>query len=271
MTYVAAIQMTSNQHIDENLLTAEHLIQKARKLAKLVVLPENFAIMGLNPMDKVNVAEEFGEGRIQDFLRDTAKKNHIWLVGGTIPLKDPDNPKKIFAACLVYNDQGILVARYDKIHLFDVDLRKHQERHRESDTITPGNQIMTLDTPYGKLGLAICYDLRFPELFRKIQSSGAEIVALPAAFTYITGLAHWDILIRARAIENQVYMIASAQTGLHTNQRKTYGHSMIVDPWGEVKGSMSEEVGVICGEVDLKFLHQLRGDFPVLQHQRLLK
>jgi len=269
MTQVAAIQMTSNQHIDENLLTAEHLIQKASQQAKLVVLPENFAIMGLDLMDKVNAAEEFGKGFIQDFLSNMAKKNHVWLVGGTIPLKNPDNPKKIFAACLVYNDQGNCVARYDKIHLFDVDLLG--ERHRESDTITPGNQIRTLDTPYGKLGLAICYDIRFPELFRKIQSSGAEIVALPAAFTYVTGFAHWDILVRARAIENPMCIIASAQTGLHTNQRKTYGHSMIVDPWGEVKGALSDEVDVICGEIDLKFLHQLRGDFPVLNHQRIEK
>jgi deaminated glutathione amidase len=268
MTHMAAIQMTSSQHIDENLLTAGHLIQKASLKAKLVVLPENFAIMGLDPMDKVKIAEAFGQGKIQDFLSHTAKKNHIWLVGGTIPLKNPDNPKKTFSACLVYDDQGICVARYDKIHLFDVDLLANQERHRESDTITPGNQIMTVDTPYGKLGLAICYDLRFPELFRKIQLSGAEIVALPSAFTYITGLAHWDILIRARAIENQMYMIASAQTGLHTNQRKTYGHSMIVNPWGEVKASLSEEVDVICGQIDLAFLHQLRGDFPVLKHQR---
>lgn len=265
---VACIQMTSTQDVAQNLAETKKLIQKAcDEGAKLIVLPENFAIMGLDAADKVNCKEEFGKGRIQDFLKNEASENRIWLVGGTIPLAAP-NQQKVYAACLVYNDQGQCVARYDKIHLFDVTIPESKESHSESNTIVPGQDVVVIDTPFGKLGIAVCYDLRFPELFRLMQIKGAEIVALPAAFTQATGLAHWEVLIRARAIENQIYMLAAAQTGEHPNHRKTYGHSMIANPWGEVKASLPIAIGALTADIDLKFLHQLRGDFPVLQHRK---
>jgi len=266
---VACIQMTSTENVSENLSEAKKMLQKASdEGAKLVVLPENFSIMDLDPMDKVKYKEAFGHGPIQDFLKNEAAHHGIWIVGGTIPLAAPMNQEKVYAACLVYNDRGDCVGRYDKIHLFDVKLRESQENHNESKTIAPGNEVIVIDTPFGKLGLAVCYDLRFPELFRLMQTSGAEIIALPAAFTQVTGLAHWDILIRARAIENQVYMLAAAQTGEHPDHRKTYGHSMIVNPWGEVKASLPLGIGALSADIDLNFLHQLRGDFPVLQHRK---
>ena len=180
----------------------------------------------------------------------------------------PHNRDKVYAACLVFDDKGQCVARYHKIHLFDVELPSHNERYDESKNIEPGDDIVVIETPLGKLGLAVCYDLRFPELFRMMQTKGVEIIALPAAFTLITGLVHWDVLVRARAIENQAYVIAAAQTGLHSNNRKTYGHSMIVNPWGEVKVVLKEGVDEVAADIDLHFLHQLRKDFPVLKHRR---
>lgn len=266
---VACIQMTSTADVTENLSEAKNLIQRASEEgAKLVVLPENFAIMGVDPKDKVKYKEEFGHGPIQDFLKNEAVHYGIWIVGGTIPLASPVNQDKVYASCLVYDNQGQCAGRYDKIHLFDVKIRAAEESHNESNTILPGKDVVVIDTPFGKLGLAVCYDLRFPELFRLMQTMGAEIIALPAAFTQVTGMAHWDILIRARAIENQIYMVAAAQTGEHANHRKTYGHSMIVNPWGEVKASLPVAVGTLAADIDLAFLHQLRGDFPVLQHRK---
>lgn len=268
---VAGIQMTSTQDVAANLLEAKKLIQQAvDDEAKLVVLPEMFALMSLDQMDKVKHREEFGHGLIQDFLRKEAAHYGVWIVGGTIPLVNPENHEKVFAACLVFNDKGHCVARYDKIHLFDVELREDKEKYHESQTTTSGREVVVVDTPFGKLGLAVCYDVRFPEIFRMMQIKGAEIIAMPAAFTAPTGLAHWDVLVRARAIENQVYMIAAAQTGVHPNGRKTYGHTMIVNPWGEVEATLPEKIGVLTTDVDLKFLHQLRGDFPVLKHRRYM-
>lgn len=267
---VAAIQMTSTHNVEKNLLTAEKLISQAvDQGAKLLVLPEMFAIMGLDQMDKVKYREQLGYGLIQDFLRNQALKQGIYLVGGTVPIAVPDDCNKVYASCFVWNDQGQIIARYDKMHLFDVELPEKKEKYFESQTTLPGNEIVVTDTPFGKLGLAVCYDIRFPELFRMMHVQGVEMIALPAAFTYTTGSAHWDILVRARAIENQVYMIAAAQTGTHSNHRRTYGHSMMVSPWGSVQAILPVNEGVIVGDVDLNYLHQLRGDFPALKHRKL--
>lgn len=267
---VAAIQMTSSHDIMQNLLTAERLIQQAvDKGAKLIVLPEMFAIMGLDHTDKVKYRETLGQGRIQDFLHTQAAKHKIFLVGGTIPICVSDDDDKVYASCLLLNDEGDCIAHYKKIHLFDVNMRQHNEKYNESQTTLPGNNVVVIDTPFGKLGMAVCYDIRFPELFRMMHQHGVEVIVFPAAFTLTTGLAHWDILVRARAIENQVYIIAAAQTGAHSNNRKTYGHSMIVSPWGNVEATLQNGEGVVIADIDLNRLHQLRGDFPTLKHRKL--
>lgn len=266
---IACIQMNSSDDISQNLYAAKNLIQEAaEKEAKLVVLPENFAIMGVDAKDKLKFRETMGRGPIQDFLSAQAAENRIWIVGGTIPIAVPGNDKKVFATCLVFNDKGEQVSRYDKIHLFDVHLRTTQENYLESEIIEPGEQLIVLETPFGRLGLAVCYDLRFPEMFRLMLKHGVEIFALPAAFTYTTGSAHWDILVRARAIENLSYVLASCQTGVHANGRKTYGHSMVVNPWGEVQVCLPEGSGVIISELNLEFLHRIRKDFPALSHRK---
>lgn len=267
---VAAIQMCSTDNVAANLLQAKIYIQQAiAEGAKLIILPENFAIMGLHPHDKVKCKETFGHGMIQDFLHEEASQNGVWIVGGTIPLAVPQYDEKVYASSLVFNPAGECMARYDKIHLFDIALHAEKEIHQESQTICPGQDIVVFDSPFGKCGLAICYDIRFPELFRTMQEKGAELIVLPSAFTVPTGKAHWDVLIRARAIENQVYMIAAAQVGVHPNQRKTYGHSMIVNPWGAVSAVLKDGVGVVCADIDLAFLHQIRRDFPALNHRKL--
>ena len=236
MTICAAIQMASSPNVNANLLKAGQLVAEAVGAgARLVVLPENFALMGSDEFDKVKIREKDGEGPIQEFLATTAKKHGIWLVGGTIPLEANDD-NKVRAACLVYNDKGDVVARYDKIHLFDVNVPDTNEVYKESASIEAGEHIRVVDTPYGKLGIAVCYDLRFPEFFRSAVNEGIDILAVPAAFTAETGAAHWEVLLRARAIENQCYVIASNQGGFHLNGRKTFGHSMIIDPWGRDSG-----------------------------------
>lgn len=270
MSRVAAVQMASGPNVNANLLEAARLIKQAAAAgAKLVVLPENFAIMGMTEYDKVKIREADGSGPLQEFLAEQAQRHDVWLVGGTIPLA-AENPARVNAACLVYDNSGKRVARYDKIHLFDVEITESHERYNESETIEPGNQVVALDTPFGKLGLAVCYDLRFPGLFRSLSDAGVEICAMPAAFTAITGKAHWDILVRARAIENMCYMIASAQGGYHANGRETYGHSMIVDPWGLVLDTLPRGSGVVVSDIDLNRLHDIRRSFPVLEHRRIL-
>ena len=268
---VAAIQMTSGSDVKKNLEQAEKLISSAKDQgAKLIVLPEMFAMMGIDQMDKVKMRESYGSGPIQDFLQKQAAKQRIWLVGGTIPIAVEDSDEKVNATCLLLNDQGSVVARYDKIHMFDVSVSATRESYHESKTTKAGNKIVVAQTPFGKIGLAVCYDLRFPELFRSMHDQDVEIVALPAAFTFTTGSAHWDILTRARAIENQVYVIAAAQTGVHENGRKTFGHSMIVDPWGQVKASLPEGSGIVISNIDFNYLKRIRGEFPVLSHRRNL-
>lgn len=267
---VAAIQMTSGDDVKENLMMAKKLIAEAAATGVgLVVLPEMFATMGMDQEEKIKLRETSGSGLIQDFLHAEALRHGIWIVGGTIPITVPDSDIQSRAACLVINDKGEDVARYDKVHLFDVHLRASQENYLESKTIEPGDRVVVLDTPFGRLGLAVCYDIRFPEMFRRMQAQDVEIIALPTAFTYTTGAAHWDILVRARAIENLSFLVAACQTGVHPNKRKTYGHSMIVNPWGEVISTLETESGVISAEINLDYMHQLRQDFPVLLHRKL--
>jgi nitrilase len=269
MTVVACIQMASGPNVGANLLEAERLIDEAAsREAKLVVLPENFAIMGMSEHDKVEVREPEGDGPIQAFVAEQAARHGIWLVGGTIPL-EANARDKVRAACLVYDDMGKQVARYDKIHLFDVELVDSEEQYTESETIEPDNEVVVIDSPFGRMGIAICYDLRFPELFRQQLSAGMEIVVMPAAFTAITGRAHWEVLVRARAIENLCYFVAAGQGGYHLNGRETHGHSMIVDPWGIVLNSLSRGPGVVCASIDLERLESARRNFPSINHRRL--
>lgn len=269
MTVMAAVQMASGPNVGANLIEAGRLIAKAvEQGARLVVLPENFAIIGMSEYDKVRLREQDGEGPIQDFLADQAAKHGIWLVGGTIPLA-AHAPDKVRAACLVYDERGRRVARYDKIHLFDVRIEESSETYNESETIEHGDQVMVVDTPFGKLGLAVCYDLRFPELFRAMLSQGAEIFAVPSAFTALTGKAHWEILVRARAIENLCYVIASAQGGYHVSGRETHGDSMIVGPWGIVLDRLGRGSGVVTAVLDRERLLSTRRNFPTIDHRRL--
>jgi nitrilase len=267
---VAAIQMASGPNIQANLDEAERSIAKAvDEGAALVVLPENFAIMGISEQDKVAARETDGQGQIQDFLTSQSARHGVWLVGGTVPLECPD-PHKVYAACMLFNDQGVRVARYDKMHLFDVKLVDSGDSYHESETIESGStEVVVADTPFGRLGLAVCYDLRFPELFRSMLDRGMELVAVPSAFTAITGRAHWECLVRARAIENLAFVIAAAQGGYHLNGRATYGDSMIVDPWGTVLDRLPSGSGVVVAELDRSLLETTRRNFPTIVHRRL--
>ncbi|MGB6976316.1 MAG: carbon-nitrogen hydrolase family protein, partial [Gammaproteobacteria bacterium] len=263
---VAAIQMCSSHLVDENLKTAAQLITKAAANgAILVVLPEMFAIMGMNDTDKVKVREPIGDGKIQTFLAAQAVKNKIWLVGGTIPIRCENIPK-IRAACIVYNDKGKAVARYDKIHLFDVTISE-TESYKESETTEPGNELALVDTPIGKLGLAVCYDIRFPTMFTQLFKQGMEIMAIPAAFTIKTGQAHWQLLARSRAVENFCYVIGACQGGTHTNGRQTYGNTLIVEPWGSVQQELLEPGnGIVYSNINLEYLYKIRAAIPVSEH-----
>ncbi|MDZ7662241.1 carbon-nitrogen hydrolase family protein [Thiohalophilus sp.] len=269
MKRVAAIQMASGPNVGANLTEAGRLINRAVDAgAALIVLPENFAIMGMHEVDKVKVGEQPGKGPIQDFLAEQARKHGIWIVGGTLPLQS-DDEQRIRAACLLIDDQGHQVARYDKVHLFDVHLAENAEIYNESQTIEPGREATVVDTPFGRLGMAVCYDLRFPELFRSMADQGVDLVALPSAFTAITGKAHWEVLVRARAIENLIYVVAAAQGGYHVNGRETYGHSMIVDPWGMVLDELPNGSGFVSAELDPRRIADTRRNFPALQHRKI--
>jgi deaminated glutathione amidase len=268
MAIAAALQMNSSDIINDNLATAARLLkQAADQNAQLVVLPENFALMRKDREQPLANKEYFGAGKIQDFLKEQADQHKMWIIGGTIPLASEDSDK-IYAASLVFNDKGNCVARYDKMHLFDVNLGGNEE-YQESYLIEYGKAPMVIDTPIGRVGLAVCYDVRFPELFRHMQKEGAEIFTLPTAFTVPTGIAHWEVLTRSRAIENLCYFIASCQTGTHSNGRATYGHSEIIDPWGRILSTLAESEGVITAEINLKYLYELREKMPVFKHRRL--
>lgn len=267
---VAAIQMNSLASVEANLASARELLERARAGGvKLAALPENFAIMGRKEADKLAVAETLGEGPIQSFLSRCARELDLWIIAGTIPIRSETRPGKVAAANLVFDNAGRLAARYDKIHLFDVDLPDREERYRESATIAAGSAPTVVATPFGRIGLAVCYDVRFPELFRHLQAQGAEILCLPAAFTAATGRAHWETLVRARAIENLCYVIAPAQSGMHENGRETWGDSMVVDPWGQVLDRVGEVGAALAvAEIDLTLQKQLRERFPSLNHRR---
>lgn len=264
MNKIAAIQMCSTNNLEENLSTAATLIaQAAAQGVKLAVLPEMFVLLGCDSAEKVKIKETAGSGRIQNFLSRLAIKHDIWIVAGTIPITC-QHPNKVRAACLVFDNHGHQVARYDKRHLFDVTLSA-TEVYRESDTTEAGDDVVVIDTPVGKLGLAVCYDLRFPEHFEKLSAQGAEVIAIPAAFTVKTGEAHWALLARSRAIDTFCYVIGACQGGTHSNGRQTYGHTMIVSPWGSV---MDEAVNLIpsitYAEIDLEKLYDIRSQIPVI-------
>jgi predicted amidohydrolase len=263
-TTVAACQMVSSPRLDDNLCTAEKLVTKAAQQgAQLVSLPEYFCMMG-QEHDKVLIREPFGQGPLQQFLSELARRHGIWLVGGTVPLAAPE-ADKVLNTTLVYNPEGELAARYDKIHLFSFS--KGQESYDEARTITPGAQVSSFAAPWGRVGLSVCYDLRFPELYRAMGA--LSVLLVPAAFTYTTGSAHWDILLRARAIENQCYVLAPAQGGVHENGRRTWGHTQLIDPWGEVIALLEQGEGVVLGEIDSDFLTRVREDLPALKHRKL--
>tara|TARA_B100001971_G_scaffold37133_1_gene32095 strand:+ start:4008 stop:4814 length:807 start_codon:yes stop_codon:yes gene_type:complete len=268
MSVLAAIQMSSGPDTDENLEVAAGLINKAAAGgATLAVLPENFSLMPIDDTSRIAESEIEGSGPVQDFLSAMAREHGLWLVGGTFPLRQ-ESTKKIRACCMVYDQTGARVSRYDKLHLFDVDL-ENGESYRESDYIESGNQIVVTDTPVGRLGLSVCYDLRFPEVYRQLSQEGARILSIPSAFTAITGRAHWEILLRSRAIENQAYVIAPAQWGEHASGRRTYGDTMIVGPWGDVLARRFSGIGVVFAEVDDNRLDGIRHHFPSLDHRHL--
>lgn len=274
MNKIAAIQMASGTNVSANLNEVSRQISHAVAAgAQLIVLPESFAVMGMEDADQLKVAEDQGTGPIQKFLSEQAKTNKIWIVAGTVPLHlnndSLDYGKKFCAACLVYNDNGQCIDRYDKVHLFDVHIEQTNETYRESETIKAGNETIVVETPFGKVGLAICFDIRFPELFRELVLLGAEIMVVPAAFTASTGKAHWEVLLRARAIENLCYVVASAQGGYHVSGRETFGDSMIIDPWGTVIDRLPQGSGYVVADIDLENIQTIRNNFPVLKNRKI--
>jgi nitrilase len=262
-TKIAAIQVTATPRVADNLETAGRLIAEAAAAgAKLVALPEYFCLMGMRDRDKVEIRENFGSGPIQYFLAAAAARENVWIVGGTLPLAC-GAPDKVRNASLVFDAVGNCVARYDKIHLFG--FQTATERYDERRSLEPGSEVVTLATPFGRLGLSICYDLRFPELYRAMGE--VDLILIPSAFTETTGRAHWETLIRARAVENLCYVLAPAQGGRHENGRETYGNSMIVDPWGEVLSRQDKAPGVGIAELDLARIAEVRSSLPALAHR----
>lgn len=263
---VAGIQMASGPNVPANLNEAGRLIEMAAASgARLVALPEYFAIMGMRPTDKVKVREKEGDGPIQNFLAETARRHKIWLVGCSVPLAASEG--KIFNSCQVYDDAGKMVARYDKIHLFSLDLGK--EKFAEEGTLEPGKQVKVVDSPFGRLGLSVCYDLRFPELYRAMKD--VDIIVVPSAFTETTGRAHWESLVRARAIENLAYVLAPAQGGYHLSGRETHGDSMVVDPWGTVLDRLPRGSGVVSAWINPAYQASVRKSLPALTHRAIHK
>ena len=257
MSRIAAIQMVSAPEVAPNLAAAGRLVAEAAAGgAKLAALPENFYIIGRDERDKVRAREPEGRGPIQDFLSDLSRKHRLWILAGTVPISCQDDTR-IRSACLLYDDQGRRVARYDKMHLFR--FRQGSENYDESRTLEPGTQPVAVESPFGRLGLSVCYDVRFPELYRGLGD--VDVIFVPSAFTVPTGEAHWETLLRARAIENQAYVVAPAQGGAHGSGRRTYGHTMIVDPWGQVLGVQAEGEGIVYADIDLEHSRQLRRRF----------
>ena len=268
---VASIQMNSSADVGENLQLADKLISDAvDDGCQMAVLPENFALMPVRGRDKAKAAEEPGDGPIQAFLSDVSERHGIWVIAGSMPLTSPEiEAERVYGACLVYDAKGNTQAIYRKIHLFDVNLADSQESYRESRSMYPGDEVTTVDTPCGRVGLSICYDLRFPELFRQLVDAGATIFTVPAAFTATTGEAHWHTLLRARAIENLAYVIAAGQYGEHADGRSTYGHSLIIDPWGQILAEAADGNCFVAADIDPDLPAKLRSEFPALANRRL--
>ncbi|NOK51431.1 carbon-nitrogen hydrolase family protein [Burkholderia thailandensis] len=262
---VAALQMVSTPDRERNLAEAGRLIADAADAgARLVLLPEYFCFMGHQDTDKLALAEAYRDGPIQRFLAERAKAHGVWVIGGTLPLSAPE-PSRVLNTTLVFDPQGREAARYDKIHLFNFE--KGDESFDEARTIRPGDAVRTFDAPFGRVGLSVCYDLRFPELYRRMGD--CAMIVVPSAFTYTTGRAHWETLLRARAVENQCYVLAATQGGKHENGRRTWGHSMLVDPWGEVVAVRDEGAGVVAGEIDPARIADVRQSLPAWRHRVL--
>ena len=266
---VAAIQMNSGADVAANLHLAGQLLGEAAEAGcSLAVLPENFALMPQRGRDKAQHAEEPGSGPIQDFLADSARRHGMWLVGGSIPLVSPEN-ERVFGASPVIDAGGATKAVYRKIHLFDVDLPDSEESYRESHSMFPGDEPVAVESPIGIIGVTICYDLRFPELYRRLVDQGSSVFTVPAAFTAVTGKAHWHTLLRARAIENLSYVIAPGQFGEHPDNRETFGHSLIVDPWGRILAEQAAGNCAVVAEIDPDEPGKLRRSFPALANRQL--
>jgi len=262
---VAAVQTVSGPDVDRNLAECAALIAEAAAGgARLIGLPEYFGIIGMRDRDKVAAREAPGDGPIQNFLAETARRHEVWLIGGSVPLAC-DDPDKVWNASLVYDDRGDFVARYDKIHLFGFD--NGREKYSEERTIMHGSRVVTVDSPFGRIGLSICYDLRFPELYRAFGD--VDLIFVPSAFTETTGAAHWEPLLRARAIENLACVVAPAQGGVHPNGRETHGNSMVVDPWGRILARRAKEPGVVLADIDPARMREARGMLPALTHRTL--
>jgi len=260
---VAALQMVSTPDLERNLADAGRLIaEAARGGAQLVLLPEYFCYMGFKDTDKLAIRETPGAGPIQEFLSDAAREHRVWVIGGTLPLQSAE-PDRVLNTTLVFDPAGKQVARYDKIHLFNFE--KGEESFDEARTICPGSEVRTFEAPFGRVGLSVCYDLRFPELYRKLGDCALMVV--PSAFTYTTGNAHWETLLKARAVENQCYVLAAAQGGKHENGRRTWGHSMLIDPWGEIVAVREEGMGVAAGGIDLQRIAAVRQSLPAYRHR----
>ena len=268
---VAAIQMNSGSDVDANLALADELLAAAAADGvKLAVLPENFALMPEQGRDKARIAEAHGDGPIQAFLAAAAKRHGLWIVAGSMPLQSPA-AERVFGACPVYADDGTEQACYRKMHLFDVKLPDVEESYQESWSMYPGDDLVCVDSPIGRIGLTICYDLRFPEMFRRLVEDGATVFTVPAAFTRVTGTAHWHTLLRARAIENLAYVIAPGQYGDHPDNRATFGHSIVIDPWGRIIAEQAEGNCFVAADIDPGLPAKLRAEFPALENRRFVQ
>jgi nitrilase len=264
---IAALQMVSTPDVDRNLAAAGRLVAQASATgARLLALPEYFCLMGRRDDDKLAIAEADGDGPIQSFLSNAARQHGVWLVGGTLPIR-ATSPGRVRNACCVYGPEGQRVARYDKIHLFAFD--NGREQYDEGRVLEAGDTPVAFEAEGLRVGLSVCYDLRFPELYRRLMQPACDLLVVPAAFTHITGLAHWELLLRARAVENQCVVLASAQGGLHENGRRTFGHSMVIDPWGEVLACQDEGEGMAVAELDTARRDAVRTQLPALAHRRL--
>lgn len=265
---VAAAQMTSGTDVDRNLAAAERLIVSAAAAdASLVVLPENFSFMGATDAERVAVAEEAGRGPAQDFASDQARRHGLWIVAGTIPVRCDD--ARVLSRSLLVGPDGQVIASYDKIHLFDVEVPAGKgESYRESETTRPGDRVVSAATELGRIGMTVCYDIRFPALFSRLAAIGMDILVVPAAFTVPTGRVHWRPLLQARAIESMAFVVASGQSGEHPGGRLTYGHSAVIGPWGDVLAECADGAGIAHAEIDMIELQRLRRQFPVLNHRR---